>query len=196
MKTFIGAHKLLAVVALGLSTVLTGALITGVMIKNSSEAAFSATSGPNASTWGGGSVILNNDSTGTALFTVPAAKPGDTGTKCITVTYSGTLAANVKEYVSASSGTLGQYIDLTIERGTGGSSASCTGFVAEATDYAPGTLGAFQTARTNFSNGVGTWAPAGGTSSKTYRITYTIQNNNAAQGLSASATFMWEAQNV
>src|SRR3712207_7319239 len=45
---------------------------------------------------------LSDDDSGSAMFTATGLKPGSTGTKCIQVTYGGSLAAAVKLYVSSS----------------------------------------------------------------------------------------------
>ena len=54
-----------------------------------------------------------------------------------------------------------------------------------------GTLAGFASTHTGFANGAGTWAPVGGApvDTMTYRFTTTLQDNNAAQGLSATAAF-------
>jgi hypothetical protein len=126
----------------------------------------------------------------------------DTGTKCIVVTSSGTLASTVKLYQTgyATTNALGTYLNMVIDEGTGGTFStsgptSCTGFSLGSNIYT-GTLAAFA-AKTSFANGVGTWAPAAGTVTKTYRIAYTLDTAtpNTSQGGTASLGFTWEAQN-
>jgi hypothetical protein len=170
---------------------------SGLLVWQASYSAFTATTVNNGNSWSAGTVVLADDDSAATLFTATALGGGYTGTKCITVSYTGTLASAVKVYATgALTGTgLGTYIDLTIEEGVGGDFSSCTGFVADGTIYT-GTLAAFVSApHTNFGNGVGTWAPSG-SEDKTYRFVYTIQNNNAAQGLNVTAGFTWEAQNT
>jgi hypothetical protein len=168
-------------------------LASSVMVWHASSAAFTATTSNGPSNWSAGTVTLSDDDSGTAMFNVSGLKPADNGSKCIAVTYDGSLAANVKLYASAA-GTLGSYLDLTVEQGTGGSSGSCSGFTPAATIYA-GTLAGFASSASNYATGVGGFAPTGSAQTRTYRFTYTVQNNNAAQGASASGTFTWEAQN-
>jgi hypothetical protein len=116
-------------------------------------------------------------------------------TKCITVTYSGSLAASVRLYGSITGGTgLGTYLNLTVERGSGVSFASCTGFAAAETAYS-GTLAGFAAAHTNHGNGAGTWNPAS-SGSAVYRFTITVQDPPEARNKSVTATFTWEARNV
>lgn len=99
--------------------------------------------------------------------------------------------------VSGGSG-LDAYLDLVVEEGTavsGGIFDNCTGFISGATIYTGGTLADFAVAHTNFGNGAGTWVPSANPESRVYRFTVTLQDNNAAQTLGATATFTWEAQN-
>ena len=88
-------------------------------------------------------------------------------------------------------------MNLTVRRGSGGAFGDCTGFSSTEVVYS-GTLDGFTTAHTNFATGAGSWAPTGGAPNDdmTYEFTVSLQDNNAAQGLSATATFTWEAQNT
>src|SRR5882724_4502815 len=153
-----------------------------------------------------GNLVLTDDdgggaASGTAMFSATGLVPGSTGTKCITVTYNGNVSAPVKLYAASPTGTLAQYLDFTVEIGTGGSFADCTGFTSSGFIYSStqpvasaGTLGDFITTRTSYANGVGSWTPTGSAQSRTYRFIYTLQNNSAAMNLSAGVTFTWEAQ--
>jgi hypothetical protein len=59
------------------------------------------------------------------------------------------------------------------------------------------TLANFASTKNSFANGVGTWAPTGSGQTKTYRVIFTVQNNNSANGLTATTIkFTWEAQNT
>jgi hypothetical protein len=178
-------------------------LLSGLVVWQSSYAAFSDTTDNPSNTFGSGSVILGDDDSSTAMFTPTLLKPLDTGTKCIVVTSTGTLASTVKLYATAYSTTaaLGSYLDMVIDEGTGGTFASsgptsCTGFVLGTNIYT-GTLATFGL-KTSFATGVGTWAPAGtGSPTKTYRIKYTLNTAtpNTSQSGTAALGFTWEAQN-
>ena len=179
-------------------------MTSGLLVWQSSYAAFSATTDNPTSNWAAGSVALSDDDTNVALFTAANLKPGSTGTKCIVVTSSGSLASTVRLYATAYSTTnaLGANLNLVIDEGAGGSFAtsgptSCTGFTSAANDYT-GTLAGFAAAKTGFATGVSAWAPTGTASeSKTFRFTYTVDaaTPNSAQGGTAAAGFTWEAQN-
>jgi hypothetical protein len=114
------------------------------------------------------------------------------------VTYTGvTPSQPVRLYRSAAvTGTgLDQYLDLTIEVGTGGGFGTCTGFTPTGT-ISTGTLQAFMTARTDFSTGLSTtWTPSGSPQTRVFRFTLSVQDTNAAQAKNANFGFTWEAQN-
>ena len=173
-------------------------MASGLLVWQSSYAAFSSTTSNPTNNWTAGTVALSDDDSNTAMFTAATLKPGATGEKCIVVTSSGNLASTVKLYATAYSTTaaLGSYVDLVIQEGSGGSFSSCTGFTSAATNFT-GTLAAFAAANTNFGNGLSSWAPAPGTVTRTFRIAYTINTSapNSAQGGTAAAGLTWEAQN-
>jgi Camelysin metallo-endopeptidase len=173
-------------------------LASGGLIWQSSYSAFSATTASPTNNWSAGTVALSDDDSNTALFTAGNLKPGATGTKCLVVTSTGSLASTVKLYGTAYSTTksLADNINLKVEEGTGGSNSNCTGFTAGSTIF-DGTTSSFGTTKTDFASGVGTWAPVGGTATKTYRVTYTLSSStpDSAQGGTAALGLTWESQN-
>jgi hypothetical protein len=175
---------------------LVGIIVTVGMTLRASHATFSATTSNSGNTLGAAAVALSDDDgggtpmTGTAMFAVTNAKPGDNGQSCITVTYGGNVASTVKVYATSTTSTLSPYLDMVIEQGTGGSFASCTGF-SGSTIYT-GTLNALGT---TFGTGAGTWSPGTSGSTQVYRISWALQDNYSAQGRSTALTFTWEAQN-
>lgn len=176
-------------------------LASSALVYQASNAAFTASTSNGSNTWSSGTVDLTDDDSSSVMFTATGLKPGSTGIKCINVTYSGTLPGQVRLFVTSPSGTLGAYLDLTIEEGTGatgGAGLSCSGFSATSTLTGGGeTLDSFSTASTDFGSGVSTWAPTGSApETRSYRVTYTLQDDNAAQNKSAAATFTWEARNT
>jgi hypothetical protein len=173
-------------------------LVVGALVVAGSRAAFSSTTANGSNSWSSGTVVLANDSSGSAMFTVTGMKPGSSNVKCITVTYSGSLVpATVNLYGTVAGTGLATYLTTTIEIGTGGSFSNCTGFTPTSTIYNALTLANFGTSYTNFATGLATWSPASTPDSRTFRFTTTLPSGtgNAAQGLTATATFTWEAQN-
>lgn len=177
--------------------VLCGLLIGGAMVWDASDATFTATTSSGGSSWNAGTVSLSDDDQSSAMFQLTNLIPGSTGSRCVVVTYDGSVAADVRLYTTAASytGTLGTYLDLVVEEGTGGSFAGgCGAFVPTGTLYT-GTLAGFAAGATNFGNGLGSFAPAGAGDTAVYRFTYTLQDDNAAQGRSGGIGFTWEARN-
>lgn len=153
-----------------------------------------------------GTVTLEDNDGGSALYAMSAAKPGEGKTSCIKVTYKGSLPATVKVFTPSTIGELGSSVELKIEAGTQATSTfpSCEGFtpaVSGATVY-EGTLANFANERNSFANGIATF-PAGTTkweanSSVVYRVTATLAANapDSAQGKSTGTHLIrWEAQN-
>ena len=153
-----------------------------------------------------GSVDLADNDDGSALYALTAAKPGDSATSCIEVSYTGTLDSTVKLYTPGPIGDLGPYVDLTIEPGTQASPSfpSCGDFTPDAGGALfDGTLASFAAAHSSFANGL---ADNPGTSAdrvddrrhRRLPLTATLAADapNEAQGDSTGAhTLRWEAQN-
>jgi len=174
-------------------------LASGGMVWAASYSAFSATTANPTSNWTAGTVALSDDDSNTALFTAGSLKPGSTGSKCIAVTSTGSLASTVKLYGTsyATTNGLAGNINLKIEEGTGATSSSCASFVSGSTLY-DGAMSTFGTGKTSFATGVGSWAPTGtGSETKAYKVTYTLSSStpDSAQGGTASLGFTWESQN-
>lgn len=174
-------------------------LASGGMVWASSYSAFSATTSNPTNNWTAGTVVLADDDSNTAMFNASNLKPSATAAKCIKVTSSGSLASSVKLYGTDHETTKGlsDHLNLKVEEGTGGSSATCDGFTASGAAIFDGTAKSFGTTKTAFTSGVGTWAPAAGTATRTYKITYSLAANtpDTAQGGTAELGFTWEAQN-
>ena len=145
--------------------------VSGLVVSQASYSAYSATTVNPTSNWTAGSVALTDDDSNTALFTATNLKPGQTGSNYIAVTSTGTLASTVKLYGTgaATTNNLASNITLSVVQGTGGGFGSCSGFtpLASGSSLYNGTLAGFGSSYTNFSNGVGTWAPTGTTGTQT-----------------------------
>lgn len=192
-----------------LRKVLATLAVVGVFGALAGAGAFSAfssqTDNPGNIVAAGTVVIADNDS-GTALYNLPTARPGDTKVSCIRVNYAGTLDADVKLYTPSSIGALGPYVNLQIEPGTQASPSfpSCTGFTPDAGGAIfNGTLTAFQSAHDTYASGLvdnpGTVATKWVTSDAVvYRVTATLSaaTPDASQGATTgSHTIRWEARN-
>jgi hypothetical protein len=174
---------------------------------------FKATDAAGTNSFAAGTVVLGDNDGSTAILGISGGLPGAFDEGCITIDYSGTVPATVKLYGSqtaASTPSLAQYLDLRITRGTFSAAPAfdgCATFTPDATDYVGagsgviynGTLGNFDSAHSNYSNGLTDPAASAEvwTSGEThaYKIRVTVQNNAAAAGLNVTQTFGWEAQN-
>ena len=180
-----------------------------------SYGAFSAftanTSNANNTIQSGSVAISDTDSVGgTAgvLYSATNQKPGAANgpaPRCIRVTYSGSLTANVRLY--RGSLTNGDQFQLKIERGTGLTAAnntmSCTGFTPDATNPVAydGTLAAFPTSFASSTvHGKDAGAAWSSGQSVDYRFTiYVIDdatpNAQTSQLSTGNHSIFWEAQN-
>jgi hypothetical protein len=169
--------------------------------------AFSSTTSNTNNSFTAGTVAIGGASTsvGSALYSVSAGKPGTTTSKCVKVSYTGTLPSNVKFYRSAFTGgnaAGGTYVNVSVTKGTGnpGTTGDCTDFAAAGTNPVfnsnIGSLG------TDFTGGTSatktddgaTWSNG---DSVTYKIEASVADDNNAQGASTGThSLFWEAHNT
>src|SRR3954467_796262 len=86
-------------------------LVAGFLVYQGSNAAFTASTGTTGS-FTGGTVVLTNDRSASALFNVTGLAPGATQTGCVNVTYTGSLDAQVRLYANVA-GALAPYLTVT-----------------------------------------------------------------------------------
>jgi hypothetical protein len=152
-----------------------------------------------------GTVALSDNDSGSALYNVTTAKPGDTVSRCIKTTYTGSLPSEVRLYTTSTAGALAQYVDVTITQGTQASSVfpSCSGFAPDATGVIyTGTLQNFEQTNTSYASAINTdpvgqtdWLPG---DSIVYKVDATLQAGTPDSGQGASSgvhAFIWEARN-
>jgi hypothetical protein len=174
--------------------------------------AFTATTENNNNTIQSGSVAIGDTDSvgGTAgvLYSSTNQKPGQANAqaaRCIRVTYSGSLAANVRLY--RGSVTNGTEFQLLVERGSGLTTAnntmSCAGFTPAVTNPTAynGTLASFPTSFAASSvHGKDAGAAWNSGDSVDYRFTvYPVDdataNNHVSQFSTGTHSIFWEAQN-
>jgi hypothetical protein len=169
-------------------------------------AAFSSATAAGSQRFAAGTVAIGDNDLGSAMLSIPSGAPGTTDTSCINVTYSGSLDAEVRLYGAASGG-LAPYLTLTVTRGTDASAFdTCGSFSADLTNYIGAGAGVIYSGPV--SGFPTTWAgglvdPTAGTpevwttsEAHAYKFTVTFGADPAGQGLSATAGFTWEAQNL
>ena len=174
--------------------------IAGSVAGFGTYSAFTATSTNTGNAFASGSVAISDNDSNGSMLALSNAKPGDSSTGCIKATYTGTLAASVRLYGTIT-GTLAQYLTLTVTRGTNTSAfSSCANFSADATDYIGsgagvvynGNLSAFPATWTAGVVDPTSWSQ---NDAHAYKFVVTLQDNNSAQGLTSTAGFTWEARN-
>jgi hypothetical protein len=178
------------------------ALVAFGVVGRASYSAFSAKVGNTGNSLAVGTVVLNDDDSGSALFSLTNLKPGSSGSRCIAVTSTGSLPSAVKLYATdaATTKSLSAYVSWTVTQGSGGTYSSCSGFTALASGSSlySGTLAAFTGAATTYATGLGSWAPVGGAAeTRTFQFAYTVSSTtpDTAQGGTATFGLTWEAQN-
>lgn len=154
-----------------------------------------------------GTVDITDNDAGAAALVQSNVAPGASDTGCIVVSYQGTLPASVRLYGTTTGTGLDQYLALTVTRGTGsGPFDSCTGFIPDAADYVGAGAGVvysgtLQGWADNYATGLVDPVPSSAETwtngeSHTYRFTLSLPAGapDAAQGLTAGQTFIWEAR--
>ena len=130
--------------------------LVGLIAGLGTLSAFSSSTSNPANSFDAGTVSLSDDDAGSAMYSVSNRKPGDTVTRCISVTYGGSLDADVRLSTSSSVGPVGQYVGLSVDKGTatGATFPVCGTFPSQATIHT-GTLADFA------NGGAGGRSPAG-----------------------------------
>ncbi|MBU2666327.1 hypothetical protein KOI35_22755 [Actinoplanes bogorensis] len=164
------------------------------------DARFTAQTSNNGNTLYTGTVVLTGTAaSGSQFFTATNVIPGSTALACVITTYTGSLPATVKMYIPPATGALGSYMVFRLQVGTG-NNTDCSDFSSTSTLYnttgmkdGTKTLDAFIAATGSWANGVGTWSATTGTS-RTWKLEWIVQSNDAAQAQSITFTPRWEAQ--
>jgi hypothetical protein len=180
--------------------------LAGALLTNATLAALSSVSQNSGNRVQTGTVTIADNDGGSALLSLSNAVPGDSSTGCIRTTFTGSLNSNVRLYASVS-GSLAPYLTLTVTRGSDSapSFSSCANFTADATNYLgqgagviyQGSLSGFPG---SYAAGIAdphpsapeTWTTG---EAHSYRFAISLDNNSAAEGQSATASFSWEARN-
>lgn len=179
-----------------------GILLSGTLVLTASRAAFSSQTQNSGNSFAAGDVTLSDDDSDGAMFTITNMAPTDSAvTACIAVTYEGTIAdpGEVRLYSGGftDSGTLASELDVSVEIGTGGSFADCSGFTPSAVIFATDTLNSFDTSHSDYTSGISAWDPSSTPESRTFRFTVDLPTNasNSVQGDSVTdLVFVWEVQ--
>jgi hypothetical protein len=193
-----------------------GLLIAGLLTYSASTAAFTSTTISPGNAWEAGQVTLTNSTgpgnsylvNGQARFTVSGIVPGQQQQRCITVRSDGGIAGGLRFHVANVGGTgLQSRLRIRVQRavlpnGTGPGTtipAGCAGYPAGSSTtihnvFLPALPASYAAATDTVALAAAT------TSSVAYRIRWTFVStgssagDNAYQGTSAQADFVWELQ--
>jgi hypothetical protein len=125
--------------------------------------------------------VLDLHDRGSAVLSLENAKPGDSATGCLRLTYRGAERGRVRLHGSTSGTGFSRYLKLKVERGV-----SCKS--GRRKSVFDGTLSDFPDAPSDAIEE--TWSP---NESHAYRFEISVRDDNAAQGLTARQTFTWTA---
>jgi hypothetical protein len=150
-----------------------------------------------------GTVTLSDNDNGSAMFNITNAKPGDSWTRCIKVTYHGSLPADVHMYNQNGTSPLGAHLQVTLTQGTQADAVfpDCTGFTPDATGalftgpMLTGRPPSFEAGLPVVPAGETAWQPG---ASLVFKLDVTLDPAapDAAQGsATGSMTTVWEARN-
>jgi predicted ribosomally synthesized peptide with SipW-like signal peptide len=196
-KSRVGMKLLITAVVLGL---------VGVVGGLGTWSAFSDTTTNPGNSFESGSVTIEDDDSGSAMFSLTGMKPGDAAvSRCIDVTYTGSLDAQVRMYGTTGGTGLAQYLDVTVTRGEKAAAFSgCGDFVADTTDYIgqgagvvySGTLDGFADSYAGANDDPTSASPETWSQSEdhAYRFVVSLVDDNNAQAKTATQTFTWEAR--
>ena len=175
--------------------------VTGSVAGLGTYSAYSSTTTNSGNRFVAGTVQIGDNDAGSAMYDVTNQKPNVNTVKCILVTYTGSLDADVKLYTTTNTiPAAAANLTLTIEKGTSSGSTGfpdCGTFTSQGTIYS-GSLYDFQQTKNSYASGVAA-NPGAATKwvtndSLVYRFTVAA-NDNASGVDSGLHQFTWEAQN-
>ena len=168
------------------------------MMAGATFAVFTSAASNNGNTFGAGTLVLNvngSPTSSTPLFTVSAAKPGDTSTQTITLTNTGSVAiSSIKltsiGHSSTSTPDLGTNLTLELFNDTDNNGTFTPG-----TDLPIGPVGGAHITQNTWNNlDLGLTLPAlTGTHDIFARITFDQNSNDSFQGTNSSFNFNFQA---
>lgn len=182
------------------AAVVLGLLASALLVWRQTEATHSAAAGNPGNSWATGNVAVSDNDAGGALFNASGLQPGATGTRCITVSYSGTVNSTIRLYAASVSGSTALANDLHLTISTSPvASAVSDPTCANAYTWTQAWTGSLTTLNsyTGYANPVPlstTWT-TGSAQHRAFRISYVFTPTTPVQGTSTSTTFTWGARN-
>ena len=126
------------------------------------------------------------------LFNLTDLGPGQTRTRCVAVTYTGTIVPATIRFGARASGPLADNLSVNVEVGEGGGFRDCAAFRPAKSLFA-GTLD--NLVRVSGPDGQGVVAfQAPAVTTRSFRFTFHVAENGVQSNEEASADFVWEAR--
>jgi hypothetical protein len=178
-----------------LAVTLGAALVTGLVAAGATFSAFNAQTTNTGNSFGSGSVTIADNDANAAMFSLTNMRPANPVSRCITVTYTGSVTSGVKLY-GTPAGTLAPYLNVTVTRGTQtpNSFTDCSNFTP---DSGGGVMytGLLSNFPASLAAGITDPTAAWATNEKhTYMFTVDVADDNNAEGKTATASFTWDAR--
>lgn len=176
----------------------TGIAIVSALVLHTSSAAFTGETSNDGNSWAAGTVTLTDDDDGHAMYeSQHGIVPGYSETRCIEVTYGGSVTPSTPVTLSAvttstAGGGTGDGLadDLTVLVEIAAAGAGCDSLTGLVSVHS-GPLDGFPSAGTPADTG---WTPALGTDvTRAFQFTVALppSTGNDAQGDAATADFTW-----
>jgi hypothetical protein len=178
------------------AAVLVGLAMAGLLVIDGSRAAVSDRPHNDGNSVAAGSVELSDGDSTTAMFGLSGLPRGHSVERCIDVTYAGSLDGAVKLYGAVAGSGLVPGLTTKVEivdAAKTDAAFGCAGFSGGSTLF-DGTLAAFAGSHSGYATGLGGFPDAGQPTTKRYKITMTMPNDDTYQGGSATVDFTWHAQ--
>ncbi|MEE9416887.1 MAG: hypothetical protein V3V01_16520 [Acidimicrobiales bacterium] len=163
------------------------ALLISALVVNRSSTALQAEGTVAGTTFSSGTIELVDDDQGRSLFDLSDMAPGRPAQRCLEIEYQGSILPVDLTLIGEFNGPLARFLDATIEQGSGGNFDSCNNFQASEEIF-HGTLEELATlGRIDLGPIINTG------DQREFRITFDLADEQAALGLEASASLIWEA---
>jgi hypothetical protein len=164
------------------------ALLVSTLVVSRSDAALTSEGSVSAATAVSGTISVTDDDDGRSLFDLQDLAPGRPFERCVEIQYDGSILPVDLTLIVGAQGDLPPFLMTTIESGSGGSFATCEGFMPAKTIF-DGTLAELAGEdATEVSRMYNTG------DRRTLRVRFEIEDSNEALGRSATASFVWEVR--
>jgi hypothetical protein len=165
-------------------------LLVSTLVIDHSTAAFGGSATEVGNSFEAGTIELTDDDAGQSLFRLDDMAPGRPAVRCIDIIYKGSILPADLALAAEATGELTPFLDVVIERGTGGTFESCDGFRRSALVF-EGTLAELADRTENEPLSVATVLSSDERVS--FRFRFELADDQQVVGKTAVSTFLWDA---